>query len=106
MLSPTKGIPSGNQTWQWNMDHLQLIVLLKPPFSSGIFQPWLMKPEGYSIDIPFSHGVPSFFWFTPLFEKQNVTDTEVLRVDGYNPKLHALTGEAHGYAAALNVAWR
>ena len=31
---------------------------------------------------------------------------EVLRVDGYNPKLHALTGEAQGYAAALNVAWR
>ena len=28
---------------------------------------------------------------------------EVLRVDGYNPKLHALTGEAHGMAAALNV---
>eukprot|EP00434_Breviolum_minutum_P026143 symbB.v1.2.023115.t1/scaffold2083.1/size104221/5 len=27
----------------------------------------------------------------------------VLRVDGYNPKLHALTGEAHGMAAALNV---
>eukprot|EP00435_Cladocopium_sp_Y103_P027212 s1020_g6.t1 len=27
----------------------------------------------------------------------------VLRVDGYKPKLHALTGEAQGYAAALNV---
>lgn len=24
-------------------------------------------------------------------------------MDGYNPKLHALTGEAHGMAAALNV---
>ena len=31
-------IPSGNQKWQWKMDHLQVTHLLKPPFSSDIFQ--------------------------------------------------------------------
>ena len=27
-----KRISSGNQTWQWQMDHLSMIFLLKPPF--------------------------------------------------------------------------
>ena len=32
-------IRSGTQTWQWKRDHLSVIFLLKPPFSSGIFRP-------------------------------------------------------------------
>ena len=33
-----KQIPSSNQTWQWKMDHLSVLFLLRPPFI-GDFQP-------------------------------------------------------------------
>ena len=32
-------LPSGNPTWQWKMDHSSVMFSIKPPFSSGIFQP-------------------------------------------------------------------
>ena len=40
-----KQIPSRNQTWQWKMDHLSVIFLLRPPFNSGIFQPAMFDDQ-------------------------------------------------------------
>ena len=31
-IAPWKGLPSGNQTWQWKAHYFQVIFLLKPPF--------------------------------------------------------------------------
>ena len=39
--------PDAQVVPQWNMDHLSVIFLVKPLFSSAIFQPCLMTPEGY-----------------------------------------------------------
>ena len=50
-------LPSGNQTWQWKMDHLPMIFLLKPPVSSRIFQPAMFdETRGYqSLPITMNH---------------------------------------------------
>ena len=54
-------IPSGNQTWRWKMDHLSLIFLSKPPFSSGISQPTMFdegggyNPMGHQLGLPSKH---------------------------------------------------
>ena len=39
------GLPSGNQTWQWKIDHLSMNFLWKPPFigdfpASHVWVPW------------------------------------------------------------------
>ena len=36
----------------WKIDHLWVMFLLKPPFSSGIFQPCLMTPGRVCGDLP------------------------------------------------------
>ena len=50
----THQIPSGKQTWlagKWTIYRwFSLIFLLKPPFSSGIFQPTMFDPEGPTVE--------------------------------------------------------
>ena len=35
-ISITITVPSGNQTWQWKLDHLSMKFLLKPPFIENV----------------------------------------------------------------------
>ncbi|CAL1155438.1 unnamed protein product [Cladocopium goreaui] len=73
-------------------------------------------PAGPELPVNYNNLLTSSHRFPPVLRYGHVGYVEhaggkvwldaVLRVDGYNPKLHALTGEAQGYAAALNVAWR
>ena len=39
-------VPPGTQTWQWKMDHLSLIFLLKPAFMVDFPLPYLIT-RGY-----------------------------------------------------------
>ena len=53
-------VPSGNQTWQWKMDHLLVILLLKPPFIEDFPLPCLIT-RGYLRLLVWPYGLPEDF---------------------------------------------
>ena len=42
VVSPQSSLPSGNQTWQWKIHHLWMVVPLKPPFMGDFPLPCLI----------------------------------------------------------------
>ena len=80
-------LPSGNQTWQWKMDHVLLILLVKSP-CKGDFHCHVWWPEGIQTALYLRVAVPTevanrSMGSQNVFRKKNTNNNSATNTNTY-----------------------